>query len=116
MKNPVGFRGRLGACGGLISGGFALGFFERMGWGEGDMDVYVNGSFGGSEVGSGDGDGDEGKGLRDPDNLGMYLVEREGYELLSVKTEENGGLLELTREKLLKQVSGLSVNIPYRFL
>ncbi len=41
VKDPRGFRTQLGKCDGLISGSFALQFFERVYWGGSGLDVFA---------------------------------------------------------------------------
>jgi hypothetical protein len=41
VSDPIGFRSELGRYGGLISGSFALQFFERVTWPESDLDIFV---------------------------------------------------------------------------
>jgi hypothetical protein len=70
----------------LISGSFALQFFERIIWRDSDLDVYV-------------------EDRKSPDALGDYLVGHEGYALQSTKTVENGGLrIFVERIKRISQV------------
>ncbi|RAL60990.1 hypothetical protein DID88_010086 [Monilinia fructigena] len=73
VNDPVNFRSKLAKHDALISGSFALQFFERRFWHDSDLDIYVDGS----------------NELRSPDPIGEYLVEREGYKLRSTKTEED---------------------------
>lgn len=63
VREPRRFREQLGKCDGLISGSFALQFFEREYWEGSDLDIYV----------------EEGKGGL---GLGRYLVYVEGYDLV----------------------------------
>ncbi|KAA8575381.1 hypothetical protein EYC84_004550 [Monilinia fructicola] len=72
VNDPVNFRSKLAKHDALISGSFALQFFERRFWHDSDLDIYVDGS----------------NELRSPDPIGEYLVEREGYKLRSAKTEQ----------------------------
>lgn len=41
VKDPHRFRTQLGKCDGLISGSFALQFFERVYWEGSDLDIFV---------------------------------------------------------------------------
>ena len=41
VKDPRRFRSQLGKCDGLISGSFALQFFERVYWKESDLDIFI---------------------------------------------------------------------------
>jgi hypothetical protein len=86
IKDPISFRSQLAEHDALISGSFALQFFERRIWRDSDLDVYV-------------------EELKSPDALGDYLIENEGYTLLSTKTFENGGLrIFVERIKRISQV------------
>jgi hypothetical protein len=86
IKDPISFRSQLAEHDALISGSFALQFFDRRIWRDSDLDVYVGGQ-------------------KSPDAVGYYLVKHEGYTLEIAKTVENGGLLEhVERVKLVSQV------------
>ena len=61
LKDPIAFRNQLGRSDALISGSFALQFFERVIWQESDLDIVV----------------EEGTGA---DKLAEYLIRVEGYE------------------------------------
>ncbi|KAI1638414.1 hypothetical protein F4809DRAFT_599895 [Biscogniauxia mediterranea] len=63
VKDPVGFRSQLGRSDALISGSFALQFFERVVWPEADLDIMVQ----------------DGESL---DGLAKLLIEKEGYEMV----------------------------------
>lgn len=91
VRDPIGLRSQLGRHGALISGSFAVQFFDRGVW-EAGLDVYVHGS--------------------NADGLGEYLVGREGYVVRDVRTEENGGLVEFTRQvKHISQVRELGFSL-----
>jgi hypothetical protein len=60
VDDPVAFRNQLGDKG-LISGSFALQFFERVTWKESDLDIFMN-------IGGGHTD------------MWKYLVTAEGYQ------------------------------------
>ncbi|TGO09082.1 hypothetical protein BTUL_0180g00150 [Botrytis tulipae] len=77
VKDPVGFRSKLAEHDALITGSFALQFFERRFWLDSDLDIYVQGA----------------NDLRNPEQIGKYLVNHEGYNLQGSKTEANGGLI-----------------------
>lgn len=66
VNQPAGLRSQLGKCTALISGSFALQFFERVFWDESDLDIFVQDGRGSGE-------------------LGLYLAEEEGYVLDSTK-------------------------------
>ncbi|EPE36883.1 hypothetical protein GLAREA_09046 [Glarea lozoyensis ATCC 20868] len=77
VKDPVSFRSQLATYDALISGSFAVQFFERKIWEDSELDVYVEGW------------------IDDQDSfdaLGEYLVVNEGYTLQSARTIANGGL------------------------
>lgn len=75
VGDPVKFRSQLSKHDALISGSFALQFFERRIWQDSDLDIYADGS----------------NDLRGPDSIGDYLVASEGYKLKSVKTGKGRG-------------------------
>ncbi|KAF5870909.1 uncharacterized protein Bfra_009464 [Botrytis fragariae] len=77
VKNPVGFRSKLAKHDALISGSFALQFFERRFWLDSDLDIYVQ----------------DANNFRNPEQIGEYLVKHESYRLQGSKTEANGGLM-----------------------
>ncbi|CAG8952943.1 hypothetical protein HYFRA_00007658 [Hymenoscyphus fraxineus] len=87
FKDPIGFRSQMAKYGAIISGGFALQFLERSFWKDSDLDIYLDGS----------------DAYRDPEQLGKYLVDREEYRLVSMKTEANNGLQPYTNR--LKHIS-----------
>jgi hypothetical protein len=66
VKDPVGFRKRLAELDGIISGGFALQFLDRVDWEGSDLDVCV-------QVGE------------KADAFCRYIEEVEGYDLASRK-------------------------------
>ncbi|KAI5927612.1 hypothetical protein F4810DRAFT_272395 [Camillea tinctor] len=76
IKDPAGFRSQLGRSDALISGSFALQFFERIIWPESDLDIMVQ-----------DGESLEG--------LSKFLTEKEGYEMAGERTftEEGDDIL-----------------------
>ncbi|KAI1495688.1 hypothetical protein F5X99DRAFT_109338 [Biscogniauxia marginata] len=76
IKNPTGFRSQLGRSNALISGSFALQFFERVVWPEADLDIMVQ-----------DGTNLEG--------LAKFLVEKEDYEMVGERdfSEEDDDIL-----------------------
>lgn len=63
FKNPMAFRSCLGRSNALISGSFALQFFERVSWPDSDLDIMVK----------------EGDPL---EQMGRHLVEAEGYSMV----------------------------------
>lgn len=63
FKDPTAFRSHLGRANALISGSFALQFFERVTWPESDLDIMIR-----------DGDGLE--------EMDRYLTESEGYTMV----------------------------------
>ena len=77
VKDPVGFRSKLAKHDALISGSFALQFFERRFWLDSGLDIYVQ----------------DANDFRNPEQIGTYLVKHESYELQGSKTEANGGLI-----------------------
>ncbi|KAF7887809.1 uncharacterized protein EAF01_010963 [Botrytis porri] len=89
VQDPVGFRSRLAKHDALISGSFALQFFERRFWLDSDLDIYVQGA----------------NNFRDPEQIGKYLIKHEGYKLQGSKTEANGGLMNYVGKlKYISQV------------
>ncbi|KAI4715738.1 hypothetical protein E4T48_08086 [Aureobasidium sp. EXF-10727] len=66
VKDPRGFRKRLAELDGIISGGFALQFMDRVAWDGSDLDVCV-------QVG------------KNADAFCRYMEEVEGYDLASRK-------------------------------
>ncbi|KAF7910244.1 uncharacterized protein EAE98_012199 [Botrytis deweyae] len=76
IEDPITFRSKLATYNALISGSFALQFFERRFWQESDLDIYVNGS-----------DDSESH-----DRLDEYLVNSEGYKLQPAKEDEGNDL------------------------
>ncbi|QDS77712.1 hypothetical protein FKW77_004048 [Venturia effusa] len=69
FRDPVLFRWTLGINDALVSGSFALQFFERVMWKESDLDIFVQ----------------EGAGF---DNMCSHLIEKEGYALQSHQAQE----------------------------
>lgn len=67
MKDPFGFRSKIGQNGAIISGSFALQYFARVMWEEADLDIWV-------KVPDDPADFDE------LNSLGFYLQEYEGYK------------------------------------
>lgn len=43
MKDPVEFRSQMSRHGAIISGSFALQFFERTMWPDADLDIWIEG-------------------------------------------------------------------------
>ncbi|GAB7358835.1 hypothetical protein MBLNU230_g4058t1 [Neophaeotheca triangularis] len=76
VRDPFKFREALGKCDGLIAGGFALQFFDRVYWPEAEMRVFIT------------------KGRDQP--LVKHLTEHEGYKL--VQQRELLGLVPLKQE------------------
>ena len=70
VKDPRRFRNQLGESDALISGSFALQFFERQCWEESDLDIFV----------------EEGEGARE---LERYLNNVEEYQLISEDVPED---------------------------
>ncbi|KAL8655751.1 MAG: hypothetical protein Q9226_002923 [Calogaya cf. arnoldii] len=62
VRNPTGLRSKMGETNALISGSFAIQFFERKFWPDSDLDMYVK-------------EGEESDALR------RHLVMSEGYKL-----------------------------------
>ena len=79
FKNPMAFRSCLGHADALISGSFALQFFERVVWPNSGLDIMVR-------------DG------RDLKTLGKYLVESEGYTM----NHEAGGWEEYIKSDIMR--------------
>lgn len=77
VKDPVGFRSKLAEHDALMSGSFALQFFERRSWLDSNLDIYVQNA----------------NNFRNPEQIGKYLVNHEGCRLQWSKTEANGGLI-----------------------
>ncbi|KAF7945325.1 hypothetical protein EAE96_010100 [Botrytis aclada] len=77
VKDPVGFRSKLAKHDALISGSFALQFFERRLWLDSGLDIYVQ----------------DANNFRNPEQIAKYLVKYESYELQGSKTEANSGLI-----------------------
>lgn len=79
VEKPVGLRCKLAELNALISGSFALQFFDDVVWKESDLDIFAQ-------------KGDECKVLEE------YLVNEEGYVLEQCKEQEDyamGGLVEV---------------------
>ncbi|KAF7902235.1 hypothetical protein EAF00_002138 [Botryotinia globosa] len=76
IEDPITFRSKLATYNAVISGSFALQFFERRFWKESDLDIYVNGS---DDSGS-------------HDQLDEHLVNSEGYNLQAAKEDEDNDL------------------------
>ena len=72
VTNPQNLRTELGRHDALISGSFAIQFFDGVVWDESDLDIYVEGARG--EGGEGDA------------AIGRYLMEKEGYKLQTSKS------------------------------
>ena len=70
VEDPRRFRSQLGKCNGLISGSFALQFFERVAWEGSDLDLFV-------EAGE------------DAQVLANHLVQVEGYQYVRQSFVEN---------------------------
>ena len=62
VQKPRGLRAQLAKCAGLISGGFAVQFFERVHWPDSTLDIFV----------------EQGEKAQ---QLELYLREHEGYRL-----------------------------------
>ena len=69
VTNPMEFRRTLGMCGAIISGSFALQFFERVVWPESDLDVFVHQDH--------------------YESLSTFLTMREGYTLTDARVLED---------------------------
>lgn len=77
VKDQKAFRSQMGKHDVLISGSFALQFFERVFWKDSDLDVFVK----------------RGQGA---EAFGSYLCEKEGYKLLDVKDQDVYAMRDLT--------------------
>lgn len=78
VENPVALRTQLGCYNALISGSFALQFFDGVVWDESDLDIYVEHQKGDTEIGE-------------------YLTKAEGYELRKTKhIEDDEGYFRIT--------------------
>lgn len=75
VKQPTGLRSQLGRCNALISGSFALQYFERVVWNDSDLDIFVQ----------------DGRGTGE---LGLYLAETEGYVLDSTKRRDRSDYIQ----------------------
>lgn len=64
LDSPTAFRSQLGRSNALISGSFALQFFERVVWPDSDLDIMVQ----------------EGEDL---ERMAKHLIESEGYKMVS---------------------------------
>lgn len=71
VKDPYGFRKRLAESDGIISGGFALQFMDRVDWDGSDLDVCVQAG-------------------EKADGFVKYIEEVEGYDLASRKVGNYG--------------------------
>lgn len=72
VKDPRRLREQLGQHNALISGSFVLQFFERVTWEKSDLDIFV--------------------GHRDVQSFRRYLVQEEGYRLVSDRAEMDYGM------------------------
>jgi hypothetical protein len=89
VKDPINFRSHLAVYDALISGSFALQFFERRIWEDSDLDIYVENWIA----------------LNNSDALGECLVVHEGYTLQHTQTVANGGLSrDVERGKRISRV------------
>ena len=70
VKSPARFRSQLGQHGALVSGSFAVQFFERVAWEDSDLDIFVKGGAG-------------------AEAFGKYLTETEDYELQAPKEHDD---------------------------
>lgn len=89
VTKPPAFRSELGRYDALISGSFALQFFDGVVWDESDLDIFVE-------------DGDYA-----PLAIGEYLIEREGYKYISSVGHQGYStrdLLEVTSYHVLTNV------------
>ena len=66
VKEPRQLRAQMAKCDGLISGSFALQFFERVHWPDSGLDIFVR----------------EGHNAQ---QLELYILEKEGYEFSRIK-------------------------------
>lgn len=74
FNNPCAFRSELGRCEALISGSFALQFFERVTWPQSDLDIFA----------------EEGGNFH---SMCIYLESKEGYKLQPVEVVPKGYLI-----------------------
>ncbi|MCJ1431534.1 hypothetical protein MMC27_000887 [Xylographa pallens] len=70
VKSPARFRSQMGQHSALVSGSFAVQFFERVTWEDSDLDIFVKGGAG-------------------AEAFGKYLIETEDYELQAAKEQED---------------------------
>lgn len=89
VDDPIAFRAQMCQDEAIISGSFALQFFDGIIWQESDLDVYVGPS--GGAV-----------------SFGNYLHTEEGYRLVG----ENGDADEYTEDEILKVL----IEFPLHFL
>ncbi|MCJ1402670.1 hypothetical protein MMC11_005890 [Xylographa trunciseda] len=88
VDNPEGLLSKLGQCEALISGSFALQFFERVTWRESDLDLFVR-----------DGNGAE--------DLCEYLENVEKCELVSINDNESYSMVDLVVTQTYTRLSNL---------
>ena len=72
VNDPRQLRAQLGKCEGLISGSFALQFFERVHWHDSDLDIFVE------------------QGPRATE-LELYILSQEGYRLKAIRHNRDPG-------------------------
>lgn len=72
VGDPVGLRSQMGRCDALISGSFALQFFDRVVWNDFDLDIYVQGPR-------------LNPGSTKLDGMARYLIYEEGYHWIKRK-------------------------------
>ena len=74
VQDPQGFRSQMATHNALISGSFAIQFFERVTWNESDLDIFVENK-------------------NDAAEFEQHLCEREGYRFVR-EQDHNGELYE----------------------
>ena len=70
VQDPKGLRSQMAAHNALISGSFAIQFFERVNWNEADLDIFV-------------------EQYEDAEEFQQYLCEREGYRFEREQGEDS---------------------------
>jgi len=78
VTKPIDLRSKLGQNDALISGSFAIQFFDGVIWNESDLDIFV----------------EDGEGAIE---LGRHLVEKEGYESTSVTDNKRYSMSDLVK-------------------
>lgn len=88
VRDPQGFRTQMSKCDALISGSFAVQYFERVTWKDSDLDVFVRYGLG-------------------TDSFHLYVCAVEGYQY--VKTTKNQDYADMPN--VLCEVSHIRFNV-----